>query len=177
MARNVGNTNADALAILWEIARAVAEGNVTCETDMGDSYCAFCVDGDTDYSLKNITPDWYRHDPDCIVLKARALFQSQQQHHAQSGGAGDEREGRRTNIEHLWMNLNGMVLPEDAAKVYNSAVTSHFIQMLKEHDPHISESEIQVQVARMHRQVKAFQAVFTDMLLYGQASVDLRDFE
>jgi hypothetical protein len=56
------------LAALWEIAKTIATQNTTYSDDFMDNYCIFCC-GDENYE----DPDNYKHEPSCIVLKARAL--------------------------------------------------------------------------------------------------------
>jgi hypothetical protein len=84
--------------------------------------------------------------------------------------------GEVGRLPQLWMNGSGDLLPEDAALAHNQTVEDHFVQKLKDTNPSITKEEIQVQVARMHRQVKAWHAAMTEMLLYGEVHIDPRDF-
>lgn len=61
-------TEEEKLKALWEIAQEVAKGDSTYSDDMGDVECVYC---NGSYSHKD---DIYRHEPNCIVTKARALL-------------------------------------------------------------------------------------------------------
>ena len=56
-------------AALWEIVRELASDEPLYSDDFMDNYCIFC-NGDENYE----DPANYKHEPSCIVLKARALM-------------------------------------------------------------------------------------------------------
>jgi hypothetical protein len=60
---------------LWEIVQKVAETDTTYEDDDGNHWCHFCTGEDE--------ADSFSHAPDCIVLAARALVETQQKYNAQ----------------------------------------------------------------------------------------------
>jgi hypothetical protein len=59
-------TEEEKLAALWEIAQEVVKAYAEHETAEADIYCMFC--GADNYISKDL-----KHDPNCIVTKARAL--------------------------------------------------------------------------------------------------------
>jgi hypothetical protein len=76
--KDIKLTEEEVISILWDIARQVATGD-TASDDFMDEYCLFC-NGEQDYGYED--GDDYRHEPVCIVIKARALI-------AQKGSSHD----------------------------------------------------------------------------------------
>ena len=72
-------TEEETRAALWEIAQEVADTDTTAQYEHGgDQYCIFCS-GREYYEEHRYQ---FKHEPSCIVLKARALVpQNAQQSH------------------------------------------------------------------------------------------------
>jgi hypothetical protein len=65
----------ETLAALWEIAQEVATQDSTGNDAYASQYCPFCIG--CEYRMEP-----FKHEDDCIVLKARALVaQSDPQSH------------------------------------------------------------------------------------------------
>lgn len=81
------------------------------------------------------------------------------------------------HLPRIWTNFKGDLLLEDDAQAHNERVVAHVIETLRAGNPAITEQEIEAVVARMQRQVAALAKMQSDLLIYGEATIDTGDFE